>query len=242
MSGSRIPGPLGAEAWQRPLDTGTAVLAFMGPPAPVGTNTVLRPAAEPIDDDVRMLAATAYGEGSTSNVYEEMAGIANVLVRQQKARGHASIAGFIRGDRTFAYAAHDGNARFERLRAATEEQIAADAGMSSAVRAARNALAPAGTDYSNGAYFWDGADIRSNYSRHPKVRDGIRFGDPAHNIYGIDEKDVPGEEWWRNAAGQNTRLRGQWSYKYESTAAYGGTIFWRYNPDFVRATGNREHR
>jgi hypothetical protein len=122
------------------------------------------------------------------------------------------------------------------------EDIAADAGMSAAVRAARNALSPNGVDYSNGAYFWDGADIRSNYDRHPKVRGGIRFGDPAHNIYSIKELDVPGEEWWRNAAGQNTRLRGSWSYKYESTAAHGGTIFWRYNPDFLRATGNRAHR
>lgn len=32
-----MPGPLVAQAWQRPLDTGTAVLAFMGPLAPVGT-------------------------------------------------------------------------------------------------------------------------------------------------------------------------------------------------------------
>ena len=119
---------------------------------------------------------------------------------------------------------------------------AAVARLQATIRAARNALSPNAVDYSNGAYFWDGADIRSNYDRHPKVRGGIRFGDPAHNIYSIKELDVPGEEWWRNAAGQNTRLRGSWSYKYESTAAHGGTIFWRYNPDFLRATGNRAYR
>lgn len=242
MGLSRIPGPLGVHAWTRAPDEGTWVLARNDASAPVGTHTVLRPTPAAIDDDLRMLAATAYGEGSTANVYEEMAAIANVLVRQQVARGHAGIATFIRTDRTFAYAAHDGNARFERLRAATEDEIAADTGMSDAVRAARNALSPNPVDYSNGAYFWDGADIRSNYDRHPKVRGGIRFGDASHNIYGIDEKDVPGEEWWRNAAGQNTRLRGRWDYKYESTAAYGGTIFWRYNPDFLQATGNRAHR
>jgi len=242
MSGGRLPGPLGFQESSGRFDAGTGVLSVMGPPAPVGTHTVLKPAPQPVDEDVRSLAATAYGEGSTSNVYEEMAAIASVLVRQQKARGYASISGFIRGDRTFAYAAHDGNARFNRLRDASEEQIDADPGMSTAVRAARNALSPAGIDYSNGAYFWDGADIRSNYKRHPKVLTGIRFADPAHNIYGIDEKDVPGEEWWRNAAGANTRLRGRWSYMYESTAAHGGTIFWRYNPDFVRATGNKEYR
>lgn len=242
MGLSRIPGPTGLQTQVQPLDPGTWVLARNEPPAPVGTHSVLRPTPAPIDDDVRLLAATAYGEGSTANVYEEMAAIANVLVRQQLARGHAGVAAFILADRTFAYAAHDGNARFERLRAASEDDIAADAGMSAAVRAARNAMSPTGLDYSNGAYFWDGADIRSNYDRHPKVRAGIRFGDPAHNIYGIEEKDVPGEEWWRNAAGQKTKLRGSWSYKFESTAAYGGTIFWRYNPEFLQATGNRAHR
>jgi hypothetical protein len=29
---------------------------------------------------------------------------------------------------------------------------------------------------------------------------------------------------------------------HESTADHGGTPFWRYKPDFVRATGNKEYR
>ena len=41
--------------------------------------------------------------------------------------------------------------------------------------------------YSNGAYFWDGADIKPNYATHFKVRHGIKFTDPAHNIYDIKE-------------------------------------------------------
>jgi hypothetical protein len=238
MPAWRIPGPLGIRVYDFDIDDGT--LALMPSPLPltIGIEPAAAASAE-IDDDTRLLAATAYGEGSTADVFEEIAAIANVLVRQQKARGYASIGAFIRTDKTYAFAAHDGNARYAKLTKATPADIAADTGMQAAVRAARNALSEDPTDYSNGAYFWDGADIKTNYAKHPKVRAGIHFTDPAHNIYQIAEKEVPGEEWWRDANGNNTKLRGKWKYKYESTAAYGGTIFWKYNADFVKATGNK---
>lgn len=38
-----------------------------------------------LDDETRKLAAAAYGEGSTDNVFEEMAALASVLLRQSKA-------------------------------------------------------------------------------------------------------------------------------------------------------------
>ena len=241
MGQCRIPGPLGISAFCFDIDDGTLMLAASPLPGSVGVEPAQSAAVAKIDDDTRVLAATAYGEASTKNVFEEIAAIANVLVRQQKARGHDTIGAFIRTNKTYAFAAHDGNQRYKKLMDATDEEIAADAGMEAALRAARNALAAAPTDYSNGAYFWDGADIKSNYEKHPKVRAGIHFTDPAHNIYGIAEKDVPGEEWWRDASGKKTKLRGKWDYKYESTAAYGGTIFWKYNADFVKATGNKEY-
>lgn len=197
--------------------------------------------AIPLSDDARILAATAYGEASLDNVFEEMAAIANVLVRQQKARGYKSISAFISTDKNFAYAAHDGNERYKQFMAAGESQIAASKGMAAALKGAINALSPVPVDYSGGAYFWDGADIKSNYEKHAKVRGGIRFSKVAHNIYEIKEKEVPGEEWWRDAQGKKTKLRGQWKYKYESTAAWGGTIFWKYNQDFLTATGNKEY-
>lgn len=50
---------------------------------------------------------------------------------------------------------------------------------------AKQALASDGKDLSSGGYFWDGADIKSNYKNHFKVKHGIRFSDPSHNIYGI---------------------------------------------------------
>lgn len=71
---------------------------------------------------------------------------------------------------------------------------------------------------------------------------GIHITDPAHDIYGIEDKDVPGETWWLDAKGRKTKLRGKWTYKYESTAGWGGTIFWKYNADFVKAAGNKEYK
>lgn len=246
MAGFRTPGPQCSESQNICMDEGTLALTLTPPPGPVcSTNPqyqVLAAAETPLDDNTRLLAAVAYGEASTQNVFEEIAAIANVLVRQQKARGYASVKAFVAANKTYAFAAYDGNARYKQLMNASAKDIAADPnGMGAAVRAATNALSAAPTDYANGAYFWDGADIKSNYANHPKVADGIHFTDAKHNIYNIAEKNVPGEEWWRDTAGKKTKLRGKWDYKYESTAAYGGTIFWKYNADFLKATGNKEY-
>ena len=248
MGSFRIPGSLGIHA-----NSGWTLQTFHGLPSYIeqknlaatqkrSSGSIPSPQpAIPLDNDTRTLAATAYGEGSAGNVFNEMAAIANVLVRQQKARGYKSISAFISADRNFAYAAHDGNERYTQLMKASESQISTSKGMADALKGAINALSPASVDYSGGAYFWDGADIESNYEKHAKVRGGIRFSDVAHNLYKIKEKEVPGEEWWRDNRGKKTKVRGQWKYKYESTAAWGGTIFWKYNQDFLSATGNKEY-
>ena len=237
----------------RTMAVSTPLLAF-APAAPgatpaattaavaAGSPAAAAPPLTTLDNDTRTLAATAYGEGSGKNVFEEMAAIANVLVRQRTARGYASDAKFILADKTFAFAAHDGNARYARLMAATIEQINQDEGMFAAVRGAVNARSETPLDYANGAYFWDGADIKTNYNNHAKVLGGIHFTDPKHNIYAIKDKDVPGEAWWFDAKGKKTKSRGIWRYKYDSTAAWGGTIFWKYNADFLKASGNKVYQ
>jgi hypothetical protein len=68
----------------------------------------------------------------------------------------------------------------------SEQEIEKHPGMKAAVAAAVNAL-NGGEDKSNGAYFWDGADIKTNYAGHFKVRRGIKFTEPSHNIYHILE-------------------------------------------------------
>ena len=214
MAASKQPGPLGGGAQVPNIQDGTTPLSQGTSPQPVGT----APAAPTVDGDTKVLAATAYGEASVQDVFEEMAAIANVLVRQQTARGVATVGAFIRQNKTYAFAAHNGTPRYAKLMTATDADIAADPGMASAVRAARNALAPGGTDYSNGAYFWDGADIPTN-GNHPKRLAGIHITDPKHDICGLHDMPVPGQSWWYDAHGRQSKPRGSWTYKYDSTAA-----------------------
>jgi hypothetical protein len=200
---------------------------------------------EKLDPDVELLAAVSYGEAGTGDVFEEMAAIANVIVHQRDARG-ITLSSILGPKSTYAFAASDGNQRVAAFRKASEAAREKDPGMAAAIKAARNALDPKGTDYSNGAYFWDGADLKSNYAKHPKVKQRIKFTKPEHNIYKVKESTVDVTTHWmvKDKEGKivEGKERGHYTYTYESTAAYGGTIFWKYNPDFLKATGNKEYK
>ena len=104
------------------------------------------------DSETRLLAAIAYGESSPKNVYEEMAAIASVMVRQMKARGYQTMAIFTTKERSFSFVVADGNQRFAKLMKSTDAQIEKSPEMSVAIAAAQNAFAD-GVDHSNGAYF-----------------------------------------------------------------------------------------
>lgn len=201
-----------------------------------------------LDKETRQLAAMAYGEASSQNVADEMNAIASVLVRQRDARGYKDMATFTASDPTFSFVVNDGNTRYAKLMHASESAIAKDLGMTAAVSAAKNALT-GGADLSNGAYFWDGADIKTNYAKHFKVRNGIRFSDPAHNIYGIEEseklvilKKVVVKKVKGKVISREEIELGRYDHVYESTAAYGGTIFWKHNPDYMKVTRAKEYK
>jgi hypothetical protein len=202
-----------------------------------------------IETELRLLAAIVYGESSPKDVADEMFALASVLVRQRNARGYKDIMSFAKKEKTFAYAASDGNERYEKLMKASAEEIGRNTGMQSAIAAAVNALT-GGEDKSNGAFFWDGLDIKTNYARHFKVRRGIRFSDPSHNIYDIKESSKVEIEYktitTRNAkTGKLTTSRqevGRYDHQYDSTAAYGGTIFWKLNPQFLEVTRGWEYK
>lgn len=196
-------------------------------------------ASDQLDSETRLLAAMAYGEASPRDLAEEMSALASVLVRQRDARGYPDMAAFVAREKTFSFVVSDGNVRYRALLEADQARIAADAGMRAALAAARNALA-GGVDLSNGAWFWDGADIKTNYRRHPKVRRGIRFSDPSHNIYAIPEtrrQVLAAAPAPRDKAG--ARPSG-YDHVYVSTAALGGTVFWKLNPDFVAVNRSKE--
>lgn len=199
-----------------------------------------------LTDEMRMLAAMAYGEGSTADNLQEIYALASVLRRQQLARGYTSIKEFGSKDKSFSFVTSDGNQRYSTLMKATQAQIAKDPGMSIAVKAAENACA-GGVDYSNGAFFWDGADIKKNYSTHFKVKHGIKFTDTAHNIYDIKESTIPTQSLYKTTKKKvngkvvtEQTLIDSTDHTYDSTAAYGGTIFWKQSPHYLNVTKSKE--
>ena len=199
-----------------------------------------------LSEEVRMLAAMAYGEGSAADDEQEMHAVASVLHRQMKARGYSSIKDFGTKDKPFSFVTSDGNQRYKKLMKASDVAIAKDAGMSKAIKAAENALA-GGKDYSNGAYFWDGADIRSNYRGHFKVNKGIKFTDPAHNIYDIKESAIKTVNLYKTTKKKvngkvifEKSLIDSADHVYESTAAHGGTIFWKQSAHYLNVTRGKE--
>ncbi|WP_033370858.1 hypothetical protein, partial [Caldimonas sp.] len=202
-----------------------------------------------VDDETRQLAAMAYGEASPDNVEAELQALASILVRQRDARGYKDIASFARGEPTFSFVVNDGNKRYAKLMKASDQEIEKDTGMRRAVAAAKNALA-GGPDMSNGGWFWDGADIKTNYKNHFKVKHGIRFTDPSHNIYGIEEstkvvilyKRIKVRDKSTGTVSVKQEEVGRYDHVYQSTAAHGGTIFWRLNPEYLRLTRAKEYK
>lgn len=78
-------------------------------------------------DELRLLAAMAFGESSNLNDFEEMAGIASVLIRQRDARGYASMQDFVKKEPTYSYVVSDGNARYATLMQLEEAQVQKEA-------------------------------------------------------------------------------------------------------------------
>ncbi|QRN55782.1 hypothetical protein ISN74_04740 [Dyella caseinilytica] len=191
----------------------------------------------------------AYGEASPKNNSDEMMALASVLVRQRDARGYSDIQTFAKKERTFSYVVSDGNVRYRTMMRASDEDIARNAGMQAAVAAARNAL-NYGPDKSNGAYFWDGADIKSNYANHAKVKRGVRFTDLSHNIYGIKESiKLVIQYQYTKKKNKKTgdvvveqKEIARYDHLYESTAGVGGTIFWKFGQDYMNATHAKPYK
>jgi len=192
------------------------------------------------------LGGVAYGEASTKDVYEEMAGIASVVVRVKDAR-KTTISNLLSGNSTYAFAASDGNSRHGKFMKASVDERNADTGMRYGVKAAINAIT-GGHDYSNGAYFWDGADIGTNYKNHAKIKKGFKFTDDSHRIYNVGGSPIADNEletqttYWYDKKGKATKVRGTYTYTYETTAAWGGTIFSKKTSEYLKATGEKAHQ
>lgn len=84
--------------------------------------------------------------------------------------------------------------------------------------------------YSNGAYFWDGADTDNEHFREW----GVKFTDSRHKLYNLNDKLYPGKQNRNNPnktindIHQPNKTISAYDHELDSTAAYGGTIFWKY--------------
>jgi hypothetical protein len=200
-----------------------------------------------IDSNTKKLAAIAYGEASAANDPIEIGGIAFAVANRARAWGNKTISELLLADPNYTYAVKDGNARYEKLINASDDEIAHSTSMKLALTCATNALANNGNDPSNGAYWWDGVDFKTNYKAHPKVKDGFRYGDSTHNIFNADEKRVSVTIFWKvrnKKTGKevDSKIRGKYTAVWVSTAAHGKTIFWTHDADYLMATGGKAYR
>jgi hypothetical protein len=83
--------------------------------------------------------------------------------------------------------------------------------MKSSTAAAVSALT-GGVDYSNGATGWDGRDLKTNDHRF-----GLNISNPSHDIHNVGDKPLSNG-----------------TYKRQTTAAHGQTVFMRIHPNAVK--------
>lgn len=203
--------------------------------------------SEIIEVDVRLLAAVSYGEASVVNNPDEIAAIAFAVANRCRAWGGKTVSELKAADPNYAYAWDGSNARFNKLMKAGDADLKKDKGLALAVELARKAIANEITDPSSGAFWWDGFDFKTNYANHPKVRDGFRWGDPSHNIFGLKENLNERVVRWKIKNKKTGQIvdgaeRGRYEAVWISTSAYGSTIFWKHDADYLKATGGKAYR
>lgn len=202
---------------------------------------------EAIDEDTQLLAAIAYGEASTEDNPEEVLGIAFAAANRARAWGNRKISAMLRADPNYTYAADGTNVRFNKLRTSSIAQLNKSLPMRTAVNASLNALNNSGHDPSNGAYWWDGIDLKQKKNVNPRINYGFKYGAQEHNIFEMSPiRKVVVVHWIvvnkKTGERVNGSERGRYDSTYISTAAHGKTIFWRYDPDYVKATGAKEYK
>lgn len=179
--------------------------------------------------EFQIVAAIVYGEASTSAGYEELAAIANALIRKRDSYKdedgnlkYPTVNQLLIRYPDFSYAYKD---KVERYQIALCADIEIEYPLLYA--AVANAFDPEGIDYANGGCYWDGKDLKTKGKHHPHYKDGYKFTDPDHDVLSVG--DTPK---------MRHKRRGKiWYYTYESTAGYGKTVFWKTTPEFRRATG-----
>lgn len=174
-----------------------------------------------------VMTAALYGETDEKNyTLEEMQAIGDVIMNRAELMGTTATEEIQKSDQVYGYYNNDSQGVTYRGRTSNS-----NARLKTSRNATITTMLGTSKGKSNGAYWWDGADIKSNM--HNKEW-GIHYTDPKHDIYETGDTTVgPFQERWQ-PSGKN---RGDpWNHKLDSTAAYGGTIFWKKNSNYQYVT------
>ena len=178
--------------------------------------------------DFEEMTAALYGE-ATNNL-DEMQAIGDVIMNRAEYANTSANIEIEKEDQVNGYnpssqkATSDGRASNS------------DSKLNNARNAAMSTMMGTSRGKSNGAYYWDGKDMQTNKHR---TKWGIHYTNSAHDIYGTgDSKVGPFQAYWKPSG---AKRGAPWDHKLDSTAAYGGTIFWKLNPHYQNVTGSKAY-
>lgn len=185
--------------------------------------------------DFEIMTAALYGETKeTSYTLEEMQAIGDVImnradIMKTSASDEIKAPGQVNG-----YYNNDSQGVTSRGRTSNENER-----LNTARNATITTMLGTSRGMSNGAYYWDGADIVYNWNTHNT--EGIHYTNSSHDIYKTgDTTGGPYINYWIYTDGRDPVLRGTCNQKYDSTTTYGGTIFWKKSDEYIRIMQEKE--
>lgn len=180
--------------------------------------------------DFEIMTAALYGEG-TENL-DEMQAIGDVIMNRAEIKGTDMVTIITASGQVNGYKLSSQSKTVEGRNSNENSKLVM------ARQATLTTVLGISRGKSNGAYFWDGADIaitdKSDPCYNPHRNWGIHYTDPKHDIYGTgDTKGGPHLNYNKDINWKPTTLRGTTDHMLDSTAAFGGTIFWKKCEDYI---------
>ena len=178
--------------------------------------------------DFEKMTAALYGEAT--NDLDEMQAIGDVIMNRAEYANTSANTEIEKDGQVNGYNASSRKTVTDNL------LLNSDSKLNNARNAAMSTILGTSRGKSNGAYYWDGKDIQTNKHR---TKWGIHYTNSAHDIYGTgDSKVGPFQAYWYPSG---AKCGAPWDHKLDSTAAYGGTIFWKLNPHYQNVTGSKAY-
>jgi len=158
-------------------------------------------------NDFKAMAGVLYAEadGTTSEAADEVAGIYSVLENRASLEGTT-----VQEQMTTAKGVY-GASEADKINQADKTGMTAkkEAVFSGVIKGILSE-----TDFSNGAFYWDGKDFEKGGGHNERYKPGFQFTDKSHDLFNQGDNKKSG-----------TANGVTWDYKYQSTGAKGKTTF-----------------